>query len=275
MELVASGNYADMRIEQRPRPHRPAAEDSRPAMAAGLISGDRADVNAEMHRQPVPASTPRSPTRSWPTGAPSLRIEELQASSGFRPGDEAQPRRGECPQGARRSRPGSGSRSAARTPATPPSPAGISTPPTPSASNAYIDAVAVRIRNAGRSMAHSRCSGPASCTELAAGPRTPLDLDDQPMPAANSTASTMARPSPSPVMSGPDGAPAWTADEAENARYGLPIEPDESARGADRSAPGSQRPRPLTSTSLSPSAPCSPGRPRPPRADGYGLLDPE
>ena len=66
-----------------------------------------------------------------------------------------------------------------------------------------------------------------------------------------------------PGYAGPGGRPGWDADDAENARYGVPDADDLPRRGPLR--PGRPPPSPPPSTSSSPSAPSSAGPLPPPR----------
>ena len=118
-----TGNYADARIESdlelTARLPRTLA-----GMAAGLISGDRADVIAGRTASLPDADAARADEILAPI-APGLRVDQLDRKAAalemkLNP-DGVKARK----EHARR--PGSGSRSAARTPATPASPAASST----------------------------------------------------------------------------------------------------------------------------------------------------
>ena len=86
-------------------------------------------------------------------------------------------------------------------------------------------------------------------------PRRPRRLDDR-----------------DPGYAGPDGAPAWTAEEADNARH--TDDPTTPPNAAGRCAPPSPPRRPPTSTSSSPSAPSSAGPPPPPKPEASASSTP-
>jgi hypothetical protein len=377
MELVASGNYADMRIENdlalTARLPKTLA-----GMAAGLISGDRADVIAGRTTSLSDADAAFADEVLAPV-APSLRIDQLArkaAALEMKLNPEGVKARKEHAKQTRQRvevrREDSGNASIAGRE--------LDTA-TALASKAYIDAVAVRVRNSGlvegalsairvrvmtellqgrnplnlirpRPTANLSPIGPSpigpsptdlsptgpSPTDLSPIGASPTDLSPTGSPSANNDGASYGGasygggagddgvapeaegsgvgddggagfgdrddPGPDypdypdyfedsggldrfdepgdpvshnevPGYTGPDGAPAWTPDEAENARYGFPNEPDDLPRRRGPLRPGESAPPPANLNLIVPIGTMFGWSSAPAQADGFGLLDPE
>ena len=95
------------------------------------------------------------------------------------------------------------------------------------------------------------------------------DYDDTGNHAYDDSAAT------APGYAGPDGAPAWTADEAENARWGYPNEPDDLPPRRGPLRPGETAPPPANLNLIIPIASLLGWGTAPAEAGGFGLLEPE
>jgi Domain of unknown function (DUF222) len=332
MELVVTGNYADARIAND------VAITARlpktlAGMAAGLISGARADVIAERTASLSDADAAFA-DEVLAAAAPSLRLDQLArkaAALEMKLNPEGVKARKEYAKQTRQRvevrREDSGNASIAGRE--------LDTA-TALASKAYIDAVAVRVRNSGLVEGTLSAIRVRVMTELLQG-RNPLDLirprprinlstpnadqdpADQPpaeAPADSSHADQALAAgggggpgfgdpddpgpdypddldapldfqdfddpgdfddpaAPVPGYAGPDGAAAWTADEAENARWGFPNEPDDLPRRRGPLRPGESAPPPANLNLIIPVGTMLGWSTAPAQADGYGLLDPE
>jgi hypothetical protein len=135
------------------------------------------------------------------------------------------------------------------------------------ASKAYIDALAVRLRNSGLIDGTLPVIRALVMTELLQG-RNPLDLI-KPRPGASLRV---------PGYRGPDGAPPWTPDEAANARYDDADERDDIEELLPRRGPlrpGESAPPPATINLIIPIGTLLGWSAAPAQAGAYGLLDPE
>ncbi len=139
------------------------------------------------------------------------------------------------------------------------------------ASKAYIDAVAVKLRNGG-------LDGPIGAlralalADLTQG-RNPLDrLRATPVAPASPVAP--ADDTPTPGYAGPEGWPGWDPGEAENARYGDPLadELDDPARRAPVRS-GAPVPLPALVNILVPAGTLLGWSAAPAQAGTWGLLD--
>jgi hypothetical protein len=354
VELVASGNYADMRIE-----HDLALTARLPrtlaGMAAGLISGPRADVIAGWTASLSDADAAYA-DEVLAAAAPELRVDQLARKAAalemkLNP-DGVRARKEHAKRTRQRvelRREDSGNAFLA----------GRELDTTDAlASKAYIDAIAVRVRNAGLTDATLSSIRARVMTELLQG-RNPLDLirprprislhtpNPSPGPAdpppangngngngggagdggragrgsnpgdgARGPSTRGERPeahgdpclrdpndpgpdypgdfdgfhdfdsvddfgalddsaAPSPSYSGPDGAPAWTPDDAENARWGHPNEPDDLPPRRGPLRPGQSAPPPANLNLIIPIGALLGWSNAPAQADGFGLLDPD
>jgi hypothetical protein len=102
------------------------------------------------------------------------------------------------------------------------------------------------------------------------GPDDPGDLDDLDDFDPDDFDDPVA---PVPGYAGPDGAPAWTADEADNARWGHPNEPDDLPPRRGPLRPGESAPPPASLNLIIPVGTLLGWSTAPAQADGYGLLD--
>jgi hypothetical protein len=310
VELVASGNYADMRIERdlelTARLPRTLA-----GMGAGLISADRADVIAGRTASLSDADAAFA-DEVLAEVAPSLRVDQLArkaAALEMKLNPEGVKARKEHARQTRQRvevrREDSGNACLAGRE--------LDTA-TALASKAYIDALAVRVRNAGLTDSTLSSIRALVMTELLQG-RNPLNLikprpritPNTPNPAPNPASPPPARASgghgggagfrdpddpgpaypdgfgfddpgapaaPGPGYTGPDGAPAWTSDEAANARWGHPGEPDDLPPRRGPLRPGESAPPPANLNLIIPIGTLLGWSTAPAQADGYGLLDP-
>jgi hypothetical protein len=96
------------------------------------------------------------------------------------------------------------------------------------------------------------------------GPDYPGDLDD--------ADDYEDRGGPAPGYAGPDGAPAWTPEEAANARHG---EPDDPAQRRGPLRPGQSAPPPANLNLIIPIGTLLGWSTTPAQAGGFGLLDPD
>ena len=305
VELVATGNYADARIERdlelTGRLPRTLA-----GMAAGLISADRADVIAGRTAALSDADAAYADEALAPA-APALRVDQLArkaAALEMKLNPEAVKARKEHARQARQRvevrREDSGNASIAGRE--------LDTADT-LASKAYIDAVAVRIRNSGLIDATLSSLRARVMTELLQG-RNPLDLirprprirlrtpDAGPDPAGpdpvdpddpgpdypgdfddvddSGDPDRFGDPAvPVPGYAGPGGAPSWTADEAANARYDLPSEPDDLPPRRGPLRPGESAPPPANLNLIIPIGTLLGWSTAPAQAGRFGLLDPD
>jgi hypothetical protein len=282
VELVASGNYADMRIE-----HDLALTARLPrtlaGMAAGLISIPRADVIAGC-TESLSDTDAAYADEVLAAVAPALRVDQLArkaAALEMKLNPEGVRARKEHARQTRQRvevrREDSGNACLA----------GRELDITDAlASKAYIDAIAVRVRNAGLTDATLSSIRARVMTELLQG-RNPLDLIRPrprtglrtPSPAGPEPAGQPPAPddpvAPSPGYNGPDGAPAWTPDEAENARWGLPNEPDDLPPRHGPLRPSQSAPPPANLNLIIPIGTILGWSNAPAQANGFGLLDPE
>jgi hypothetical protein len=352
IELVATGNYADLRIENdlalTGRLPRTLA-----GMAAGVISGDRADVIAARTHS-LPDADAAYADEVLAAAAPRLRVDQLArkaAALEMKLNPEGVKARKEHAKQTRQRvearREDSGNASIA----------GRELDTTDAlASKAYIDAVAIRIRNSGLVDATLPAIRARVMTELLQG-RNPLNLikprprinlqtpnagpepaspppasppPADPLPAdppcasasagngdgAHGGSSTGVGPeapgaagfrdpddpgpdypgdlddldspddfgdpddpgdpaAPVPGYNGPDGAPAWTPDEAANARWGLPSEPDDLPPRRGPRRPGESAPPPANLNLIIPVGTLLGWSTAPAQAGGFGLLDPD
>ena len=338
MELVATGNYADARIERdlelTARLPRTLA-----GMAAGLISPDRADVIAGRTVGLSDADAAYADEVLAPV-APGLRIDQLARKAAvleMKLDPEAVRARKEHARQTRQRvevrREDSGNSCIAGRE--------LDTA-TVLASKAYIDAVAVRIRNSGLIDATLSSIRASVMTELLQG-RNPLDLikprprvslrtpnpgpepvgpdpvgpdpggaepvgpdpggagirgvgpgpcgnggfldPDDPGPEYPGEQDDLDYPddldalddpaAPAPGYAGPDGAPSWTRDEAENARWGLTSEPDDLPARRGPLRPGETAPPPANLNLIIPIGTLLGWSTVPAQAGGFGLLDPD
>ena len=343
MELVATGNYADARIERdlelTARLPRTLA-----GMAAGLISPDRADVIAGRTVGLSDADAAYADEVLAPV-APGLRIDQLARKASvleMKLDPEAVRARKEHARQTRQRvevrREDSGNSCIAGRE--------LDTA-TVLASKAYIDAVAVRIRNSGLIDATLSSIRASVMTELLQG-RNPLDLikprprvslrtpnpgpdpvgpdpvgpepvgpdpvgpepvgpdpggagirgvgpgpygnggfldPDDPGPEYPGEQDDLDYPddldalddpaAPAPGYAGPDGAPSWTRDEAENARWGLTSEPDDLPARRGPLRPGETAPPPANLNLIIPIGTLLGWSTVPAQAGGFGLLDPD
>jgi Domain of unknown function (DUF222) len=175
------------------------------------------------------------------------------------------------------------------------------------ASKAYIDALAVRIRNYGHADQPLSNIRARVFTELTQG-RNPLDLlkprpKPRPRPADATDPAGLRDPDdpgpdypgpdypgpdypgdfsdpedlddyddPGPDYAGPDGAPSWTDDEAESVRY---IDPDDPAERRGPLRPGQSAPPPANLNLIIPIGTLVGWSTTPAQAGGFGLLDPD
>ena len=321
VELVASGNYADMRIE-----HDLALTARLPrtlaGMAAGLISSSRADVIAGWTASLSDADAAYA-DEVLAAVAPQLRVDQLARKAAalemkLNP-DGARARKEHAKRTKQRvelRREDSGNACLA----------GRELDTTDAlASKAYIDAIAVRVRNAGLTDATLSSIRARVMTELLQG-RNPLDLirprprielgtpnppstqgagpgtysdsglrdPDDPGPDYPGDPDDVDGPdsfddtddyddfgaldnsvAPSPGYHGPDGAPAWSPDEAENARWGHPNEPDDLPPRRGPLRPGQSAPPPANLNLIIPIGTILGWSNAPAQANGFGLLTPE
>jgi hypothetical protein len=324
IELVTSGNYADLRIE-----HDRALTTRLPktlaAMAAGLISLDRADTIATYTASLSDTDAAYADEILAPI-APALRVDQLArkaAALEMKLNPEGVKARKEHAKQTRQRvevrREDSGNASIA----------GRELDTIDAlASKAYIDAIAVQVRNAGRTDASLSAIRARVMTELLQG-RNPLDLtkprpritlqtpdpnpygpdpepaDPFPVGPPSPTNPPSADPddpgpdypgdlddldsaddfgdpddfgdsaAPGPGYDGPDGAPAWTPDEAANARWGLPSEPDDLPPRRGPLRPGESAPPPANLNLIIPIGTLLGWSTAPAQANGFGLLDPD
>ena len=351
MELVTSGNYADLRIERdlelTTRLPRTLA-----GMAAGLISADRADVIAGRTVSLTDADAAHA-DEVLAAVAPELRVDQLArkaAALEMKLNPEGVKARKEHARQTRQRvevrREDSGNAAIAGRE--------LDTA-TALASKAYIDAIAVRVRNSGLTDATLSAIRARVMTELLQG-RNPLDLI-KPRPRINlSTPNPGPEPvgppsadhhggaaddgdgdgargagtrgeepgphgdagfrdpddpgpdypdypdspgdldeygdfgdaddfgdfgdfvdpaAPVPGYAGPDGASAWTADEAANARWGHPSEPDDLPPRRGPLRPGESAPPPANLNLVIPIGTLLGWSTAPAQAGGFGLLDPD
>jgi hypothetical protein len=277
IELVASGHYADMRIE-----HDLALTARLPqtlaGMAAGLIDGDRADVIAAWTASLTDADAALADRILAPI-APGLRTDQLARKAAalemkLNP-EGVKARKDHARQTRRRVEvrwEDSGNASIA----------GRELDTIDAlASKAYIDALAIRIRNSGLFEDGLPSIRARVMTELLQG-RNPLDLI-RPRPRANPGArgdfDDPGYPDdfddPIPGYAGPDGAPAWTADEAANARHGHPDEHDDLPARRGPLRPGQSAPPPANLNLVIPIGTLLGWSTAPAQAGGLGLLDPD
>ena len=114
-----------------------------------------------------------------------------------------------------------------------------------------------------------------SGTRMIPAPTTPTTSETPGVWTSSTTPATPSPITPSPATPGPDGAPAWTPDEAENARYGFPNEPDDLPRRRGPLRPGESAPPPANLNLIVPIGTMFGWSSAPAQADGFGLLDPE
>jgi len=277
IELVASGNYADMRIEHdlelTARLPRTLA-----GMAAGLISSFRADIIAGSTVSLSDADAAYA-DQVLAAVAPELRVDQLARKAAalemkLNP-DGVKARKEHARQTRQRvevRREDSGNACLAGRE--------LDTA-TALASKAYIDAIAVRVRNAGLADATLSSIRARVMTELLQG-RNPLNLiKPRPRTILNTPDADPEFPdpddpaAPDPGYTGPDGAPAWTGDEADNARWGHPNEPDDLPPRRGPLRPSESAPPPANLNLIIPIGTLLGWSTAPAQADGYGLLDPE
>jgi hypothetical protein len=317
-ELVTTANYADTRIE------RDAALISRlpmtlAGMAAGAISADRADLVAAWTASLSDADAAHA-DEILAAAAPGLRYDQLArkaAALELKLNPEGVKARKEHAKQTRQRvelrREDTGNASIAGRE--------IDTV-TAIACKAYVDAVAVRIRNYGHAEGPLSAIGALVMTELLQG-RNPLELieprprlkpagepDDTP-PAGRAPDDTQTNETqdadrtelrdpddpgpdypgdpegiddyddpddldglgdPIPGYAGPGGTPAWTPEEAENARH---TDPDDPARRRGPLRPSQSAPPPANLNLIIPIGTLLGWSSAPAQAGGFGLLDPE
>jgi hypothetical protein len=360
VELVATGNYADLRIEND-LALTARLPSTLAGMAAGRISGDRADVIAGRTNSLSDADAAHA-DQVLAAVAPQLRVDQLArkaAALEMKLNPEGVRARKEHAKQTRQRvevrREDSGNACLAGRE--------LDTA-TALASKAYIDAVAIRIRNSGLLDATLPAIRARVMTELLQG-RNPLNLikprprinlqapnpgpepaspppaspppadplPANPLPAnppcasasagngdgAHSGGSTGVGPeasgaagfrdpndpgpaypgdlddqdeldsfadlgdpddfddpaAPVPGYAGPDGAPAWTPDEAANARWGHPNEPDDLPPRRGPLRPGESAPPPANLNLIIPVGTLLDWSTAAAQAGGFGLLDPE
>jgi Domain of unknown function (DUF222) len=325
MELVVTGNYADMRIE-----HDLALTARLPqtlaGMANGLINGPRADVIAG-YTASLSDTDAAYADQILAAVAPALRVDQLARKAAalemkLNP-DGVKARKDHARRTRQRvevRREDSGNACIA----------GRELDTVDAlASKAYIDAIAVRVRNAGlvegtlssiraRVMtellqgrnplnlikprprvklnvpnagpnagpdADPGAAGPPPASASAAhdgagfpdpddpGPDYPGDLDD--LDYLDDPGDFDHSAAPVPGYAGPDGAPAWSPDEAENARWGHPNEPDDLPPRRGPLRPGETAPPPANLNLIIPIGTLLGWSNAPAQADGFGLLNPD
>ena len=306
-ELLITANYADARLE------RDTALTSRlprtlAGMAAGTISGDRADTIAAWTASLTDADAARA-DEILAAAAPGLRYDQLArkaAALEMKLNPEGVKARKEHAKQTRQRvelrREDSGNASLAGRELD---------PVTAIACKSYIDAVAVRIRNFGHAEGPLSMIGTRVMTELLQG-RDPLDLIKPRPRFADRTATeppadrpphdTQAvgteacagadvrdpdDPGPAypgdpegpedldelvPGYAGPNGVPAWTPEEAANARD---AEPDDPAQRRGPLRPTQSAPPPANLNLIIPIGTLLGWSTTPAQVGAFGLLDPE
>jgi len=303
-ELVCTANYADVRLE------RDTALASRlpmtlAGMAAGAISGDRADLVAAWTASLSDADAARA-DEILAAAAPGLRYDQLSRKAAalemkLNP-EGVKARKDHARQTRQRvevRREDTGNASIAGRELDTVDVLGC---------KSYIDTVAVRIRNYGHADGGLDAIRARVMTELLQG-RNPLDLlKPRPRPAAGrgDAPASGAGPGggafldpddpgpdypgdlsdpddaddndyddcgdPIPGYAGPDGAPAWSPEEAANARY---TEPDDPGERRGPLLPTQSAPPPANLNLIIPIGTLLGWSAAPAQAGGFGLLDPE
>jgi hypothetical protein len=301
-ELVCTANYADARLERDA-----ALTDRLPrtlaGMAAGVISGGRADTIAGWTMSLSEADAAYA-DQVLAAAAPSLRLDQLSrkaAALELKLNPEGVKARKEHAKAIRQRvevrREDSGNASIAGRELDTVVVLGC---------KSYIDAVAVRIRNYGHGDGGLEAIRAHVMTELLQG-RNPLNLltpraklaagqgaapGTVATPGGNDAGGADAGPfggaddrdlddgddydedsgDPLPCYTGPDGAPAWTAEEAENARFG---EPDDPAARRGPLRPEQSAPPPANLNLIIPVGTLLGWSTTPAQAGAFGLLDPD
>jgi len=276
-ELLITTNYADTRLE-----HDIALTSRLPrtlaGMAAGTISGDRADAIAGWTASLTDADAAYA-DEILAAAAPGLRCDQLSRKAAalemkLNP-DGVRARREHAKATRQRvelRREDTGNASLAGRELD---------PVTAIACKSYIDAVAVRIRNYGHAEGPLSMIGTRVMTELLQG-RNPLDLikprprfrdPDDPGPAYPGDPDD---PQDSdelvPGYAGPNGVPAWTPEEAANARE---AEPDDPAQRRGPLRPTQSAPPPANLNLIIPIGTLLGWSATPAQAGAFGLLDPQ
>ena len=306
-ELVCTANYADARLE------RDTALASRlprtlAGMAAGRISGDRADTIAAWTASLTDADAARA-DEILAAAAPGLRYDQLArkaAALEMKLNPDGVKARKEHARLTRQRvelrREDTGNASLAGREID---------PVTAIACKSYIDALAVRIRNYGHADGPLSTIGTRVMTELLQG-RDPLDLLKPRPQFADRTATEPPADSPPhdtqangteahaganvrdpddpgpdypgdpedpedldelvPGYVGPNGVRAWTPEEAANARD---TEPDDPAKRRGPLRPSQSAPPPANINLIIPIGTLLGWSTTPAQAGGFGLLDPE
>ena len=296
-ELVCTANYADVRLE------RDTALTSRlpmtlAGMAAGAISGDRADLVAAWTASLTDADAARA-DEILAAAAPGLRYDQLArkaAALELKLNPEGVKARKEHAKQTRQRvevrREDTGNASIAGRELDTVDVLGC---------KSYIDTVAVRIRNYGHADGGLDAIRAYVMTELLQGrnplrmliPRPKLTAAPTPTTAPPSAAEVTdpddpgpdypgepADPDdydedpgdPLPGYAGPDGAPAWSPEEAENARH---VEPDDPGERRGPLLPTQSAPPPANLNLIIPIGTLLGWSTTPAQAGSFGLLDPE
>jgi hypothetical protein len=294
-ELVCTANYADVRLE------RDTALTSRlpmtlAGMAAGAISGDRADLVAAWTASLTDADAARA-DEILAAAAPGLRYDQLArkaAALEMKLNPEGVKARKEHAKQTRQRvevrREDTGNASIAGRELDTVDVLGC---------KSYIDTVAVRIRNYGHADGGLDAIRAYVMTELLQGrnplrmliprPKLTADPDAAPPSAAEVTDPDDPGPDcpgdpadpddydedpgdPLPGYAGPDGAPAWSPEEAENARH---VEPDDPGERRGPLLLTQSAPPPANLNLIIPIGTLLGWSTTPAQAGSFGLLDPE
>ncbi len=288
-ELVCTANYADARLE------RDTALTARlprtlAGMAAGVISGGRADAIAAWTMS-LPDADAAQADEVLAAAAPSLRLDQLSrkaAALEMKLNPEGVKARKDHAKATRQRvevrREDSGNASIAGRELDTVTVLGC---------KSYIDSLAVRIRNYGHADGGLDAIRAHVMTELLQGrnplhlltprPRRAADPDDAPPSAAAGRDPDDPGPDypgdpddpadhDDPCYAGPDGAPAWTSEEAENARH---VEPDDPAERRGPLLPTQSAPPPANLNLIIPIGTLLGWSTTPAQAGSFGLLDPD
>ena len=294
-ELVCTANYADVRLE------RDTALTSRlpmtlAGMAAGAISGDRADLVAAWTASLTDADAARA-DEILAAAAPGLRYDQLArkaAALELKLNPEGVKARKEHAKQTRQRvevrREDTGNASIAGRELDTVDVLGC---------KSYIDTVAVRIRNYGHADGGLDAIRAYVMTELLQGrnplrmliPRPKLTADPDTAPPSAAEVTDPDDPGPDypgepadpddydedpgdPLhdYAGPDGAPAWSPEEAENARH---VEPDDPGERRGPLLPTQSAPPPANLNLIIPIGTLLGWSTTPAQAGSFGLLDPE
>ena len=289
-ELVCTANYADARLE------RDTALTARlprtlAGMAAGVISGGRADAIAAWTMS-LPDADAAHADEVLAAAAPSLRLDQLSrkaAALEMKLNPEGVKARKEHAKATRQRvevrREDSGNASIAGRELDTVTVLGC---------KSYIDSLAVRIRNyghgdggldairahvmtellQGRNPLHCSCPGPRRASRRRPDPRPPAGTPTTLRPRLPDYPGDPDDPADhdDPSYAGPDGAPAWTSEEAENARH---VDPDDPAERRGPLLPTQSAPPPANLNLIIPIGTLLGWSTTPAQAGSFGLLDPD